>query len=321
IVDTDYGGTHAGILARELDDVASGDAGPLRDFFGRILLRARFQVFETHRVAGNVVGVVEIFVDDDVHQAERQRGIGAGIDRQVPVGALGRARAIGIDNHQLRAFAASLFDKRPEMDVVAMNVRCPGNDVARVRELLRLGAELDANHRFQALFAGAGANAALQLRGAQAMEETPIHGSAVERAQCASVGVGQDGFAAVLGNGPAQAMGDFVEGLVPGNAPKRTLWSGGRPRPSFPQRSAPFRFRSYHRIKHALRRVHAVQILGDFRTQESARDRVFAIALNLRGPSVFDGDQHAAGIRAIVRAGGMDDALHSSDYKVKRVNH
>jgi hypothetical protein len=48
---------------------------------------------------------------------------------------------------------------------------------------------------------------------------------------------------------------------------------------------------------------------------------MLGVALNLRGPAVFDGDQHAAGIGAIVRAGSVDDALHISDYKVKRVNH
>ncbi len=145
-------------------------------------MRASLQVFETHGVARDVVGVEKIFVDDDVHQAERERGIGAGIDGQVPVGQLRGARAVGIDDHQLRAFAASFFDEGPEMNVVAVNVRAPGDDVARMRKLFRLGAELDANHRFQAFFAGGGADAALQLRSAQAVEEAAVHGSAVERA-------------------------------------------------------------------------------------------------------------------------------------------
>ena len=37
---------------------------------------------------------------------------------------------------------------------------------------------------------------------------------------------------------------------------------------------------------------------------------MFGIALNLGGAAVFDRDQDAAGVRTIVRAGGMDDALH-----------
>jgi hypothetical protein len=37
---------------------------------------------------------------------------------------------------------------------------------------------------------------------------------------------------------------------------------------------------------------------------------VLGIALNPGGAAVFNGDQDAAGIRAVVRAGGVDDALH-----------
>src|ERR1700675_3410191 len=101
------------------------------------------------------------------------------------------------------------------MNIVAVNIRAPGDDVTRVCKLFRLGTELDANHRFQAFFASGGADAALQLRGAQAMEETPIHGGAVERAECTSVRVGEDGFGAVFVSDPAQALRNFVESLVP----------------------------------------------------------------------------------------------------------
>ena len=66
-----------------------------------------------------------------------------------------------------------------------------------------------------------------------------------------------------------------------------------------------------HRIQHPLRRVHAVQILGDFRAKKPAGNRVHGIALNLDGAPVFNGDQNATSVRAIVRAGGVDNALHS----------
>ena len=65
-----------------------------------------------------------------------------------------------------------------------------------------------------------------------------------------------------------------------------------------------------HWIQHTIRRVHAVQILGDFGAKESAGNGVPGIALDFGGAAVFDGDQDAAGVRAVVRAGGMDDALH-----------
>jgi hypothetical protein len=41
------------------------------------------------------------------------------------------------------------------------------------------------------------------------------------------------------------------------------------------------------------------------------------VTLNLRGAPVFDGNQNAASIGAIVRTRGMDNFLHnSSDYTV-----
>ena len=243
---------------------------------------------------------------------------------------LRRARTVWIDDYKLRAFAASFFDEGPEMNVVAVNIRAPRDNVTRMRKLFGLGSELDADHRLQAFFAGSGADAALQLRGAQAMEETAIHASAVERAERASVRVGQDGFGAVFGNDPAQAMGNFVESLVPGDALESVTrrgcgvagrgrpalhnlrqWRDGRPRPSFPPGRRPFRLHPPHGVKHPIRRVHAVEILGNFGAKESAGNGVLGIALNSGGAAVFDGDQDAAGIRAVMRAGGVDDALHS----------
>src|SRR5260370_20881068 len=120
------------------------------------------------------------------------------------------------------------------MNVVAVNIRAPGDDVAGMRKLFGLGAKLDPNYRFKAFIAGSGADAALQLRSAQAVEETAVHGSAIERAERAAVRVGQDGFGAVFRNDLAQSMRNFVESLVPGDALKSSRWSDGRPRPSFP---------------------------------------------------------------------------------------
>ena len=84
----------------------------------------------------------------------------------------------------------------------------------------------------------------------------------------------------------------------------------GRPRPSFPQGSRSLRLYASHRIQHPIRRVNAVQILGDFGAKESAGNGMLRIALNFGSAAVFDSDQNAAGVRAIVRAGGVNDALH-----------
>src|SRR5208337_3420403 len=70
IVDADHGRAHGGVLAGEFADVTGGYAGPVGNFFGRILLGASLQVFEAEGVARDVVGIEKIFADDDVHQAE-----------------------------------------------------------------------------------------------------------------------------------------------------------------------------------------------------------------------------------------------------------
>ena len=175
---------------------------------------------------GDVVGVEQVLADDDVHHAEGERDVGAGIDGQIPVGAGGGAGAVRIDDHQLGAVAARFLDEGPEVDVVAVDVRAPGDDVARVRELLRLGAELGAVHRLDADFPGDGADGAVQLRGAQAMKEAAVHGRAVEHAERAAVGVRKNGFGAVLARDLLEAGGDFVERFVPGDALEILLIAG-----------------------------------------------------------------------------------------------
>ena|SRR5438105_12564209 len=152
------------------------------------------------------------------------------------------------------------------------------------------------------------------------MEETAVHRSAIESAERTSVRIRQDGFGAIFGSDAAQAMRNFVERLVPRDAFKSRLirWGdgmAGRPRPAFPQGSRSLRLYASHRIQDPIRRVHAVQILGDFGTKESAGNGMRRITLDFGGAAVFDGDEDAAGVGAIVRAGGVDNALHSQIIK------
>ena len=63
-----------------------------------------------------------------MHHAERKRRICAGADSDVPVGHGCRARAVRIDHDQTGSVAARFFNKRPKMNVVAVDVRAPGKD-------------------------------------------------------------------------------------------------------------------------------------------------------------------------------------------------
>ena len=67
-----------------------------------------------------------------------------------------------------------------------------------------------------------------------------------------------------------------------------------------------------HGIQHPVRRVHAVQILGHFRAQESTRHGMRWVTLHLGRTAIFHCDQDSARVRAIVRASGVDNLLHRS---------
>src|SRR6202162_2423698 len=201
-----------------------------------------------------------------------------------------------------------------------MNVRGPGDDVAGVDKLLGLSPELDARDRLQSSFAGRGTDCALQSRSPKAGEKSAVHGGAVQSTQGSAVGIRQNRFAAELGNDLAEALSDLVQSFIPRNAlpglcgdscPFDKLRAGSRlsMRSEAPLRRPPFCRNPAHGIQHAVRRIHAVQVLRHFRTQKSACYRMPRIPLNLRGAATLYGDQHSASVGAVVRTRGMDHLL------------
>ena len=110
-----------------------------------------------------------------MHHRQRQRDVCTGVDRDVPIGARGSARPVRIDHNQLGAIASRLFNKGPKMDVVAMNVRGPGNYVFRLAELLGLGTHVHAINRLDAGGTGFRANGSSKLRRANGVKKTAIH--------------------------------------------------------------------------------------------------------------------------------------------------
>ena len=150
---------------------------------------------------GHVVNVGAVFkalVEDDVHHAEGEGGVGTGADGDVPVGERGGAGAIGIDDDETCAVAAGLVDHGPEVDVVAVDVRGPGKDEFGEAEVFGGDSELFSVDEVPGLAAGLRTDGAVEAAGAEAVEEAAVHGAEAEHADGACVAVGQDGLGTVL---------------------------------------------------------------------------------------------------------------------------
>ena len=175
VVQADGGGRGGAIVARQLADLLHGQAADLGRALGRPLQGAGLEFLPAQRVARDVVMVQPAVRDQLVHQGQRQGGIGAGQQLQVLVafvGGLGLARVYA---HQARAVALGLQCIAPEMQAAADAVAAPDEDEPAFGEMLHAHAQLAAIGQVQGLAPGAGADGAVQQRGAELVEEAPVH--------------------------------------------------------------------------------------------------------------------------------------------------
>ena len=230
------------------------------------------------------------------------------MNRQVPIRAAGRARGIGVNHDQLAALAARFFDEGPEVNIVGMNVGSPHQDEARVAELLGFGADLAAKHGDEAGLPGGRTNGAVELRCAQAMEETAIHRGIVQRSQGAAVGKRKNCLRPEFLGDLAETRHDLAERLIPGDAHERIILPIMQDSAGCLRRT--LRLDPPKRVEDAAGRVNAVEVLGYLGAQKPARDRMCRIALYARCAPILDGDQNAARVRAVVRTGGVYNLFH-----------
>ena len=303
VVEADGRGLRGGVLTSESADFVGGHAGPGGDALGRVLAGALGELLRANGVLVDIGAVFETFGEDDVHHAERERGVGAGMNGDVPVGEFRGAGLIGIDDDEACAGAACFFDLRPEMNAVAVNVRAPGDDQARAMKLLGIGAELAAVDREDGVAAGGGADGAIELRGAEPVEEAAIHGAVAEHADGAGVGVGQDGFGAVLFGDRGETLGDGVEGFVPGDALEALGFASGG------QRALGDAGAAAHGIEQPIGRVDAIEIAATLPQRNPRVTGWSGVAGDLlRASAGVDAHQNGAGVRAVMRADGVDHA-------------
>src|SRR5580693_5061928 len=131
-----------GVVTSQLLDVLRRYACVARDALRGVFGGAAFELVETVRVSGDIIAVAKRVADEDVHEPKGKGGIGSGPDGDVPVSQARGPGRIGIDDDEPGALAPGLFDHRPEMDVVAVDVGPPGDDETGVAEGFGVGAEL-----------------------------------------------------------------------------------------------------------------------------------------------------------------------------------
>ena len=289
--DPDHRRLAGGVLPGQGPDVIGRDPGLLRCPFRGIPGDPLGQLVITDGVVADVGLIGESLADDHVHQGQRERAVGAGPDRDVPVRVRGRPVPHRVDHHDLGAAALCLGDERPQVQVGRDHVAGPDEDVAGVRQALRIHARGRAD-RHGVGRAGAGvAVGPFGDRGAELVEERVSHVQAVQDALGTQVADRHDCFWAVLGDRGPEPAGDLIQRLVPGDPGEL---------------AAAFRPGAPHRVQHPVGAVGLVDVVVHLHAQPAAGERMLGVAPHLHRAPVADRDQHRAGIRAIMRARAAD---------------
>ena len=281
-----------GVFTGELQDVLDRDTGLGRGEFRRVDLAPHGEFVEPQSVLVDVIAVREPFLDDDVHHRHRQGAVGAGLNRDVPVGQPRRTGADGIDDDELGTVPLGLLDERPMVRVGAERVAGPQDDVFGVDETLGVHARRmpDRHH-----VGGTGtriAEGALTDGGAELVEEGIADVEAVDDALGAQIAVGKDRLGSALGDDGLPTARDLVQSLVPSDA--REL-------------AASLRTDALHRVEHALVAINPVLVIVDLHAEAPFGEGMIRVAPDSDRLAVLHRREDRAGIGAIVRACADDD--------------
>ena len=202
--------------------------------------------------------------------------------------------AVRIDRDELRAAPLGFLRLHPEMQVGGHGIAAPDDDELAVAVLLDVHADRGADHGGPARLAGRGADRAVEERGAQAMEEAPVHRGVLQQPHGAGVAVGEDRLRAVGAAGDrGEALGDDVERVVPGDALEAAFALGAH---------------AAHGMEHALVGVGALEVARDLRAEHAAGGRMLGVTLDRDGPPVLYGRDERARVRTVVRTRALYEA-------------
>jgi hypothetical protein len=107
------------------------------------------------------------------------------------------------------------------------------------------------------------------------MEEAAVHGGALEIAECAAVGVGEEGFGSMGGDDLVESDRDLVEGIVPGDGFElgRALGTGAA-----------------EGCGEAIGVILTLEVASDFGAEEALGDGVGRVTAKMGGFAVLDGN-------------------------------
>ena len=217
VMAADERGLGLAVEPREAHDLLDREAGDL----GRPLRRAGRdvggQLVRRVGVAAQVIPVGIALLEEDVHDADRQRAVGARPDRKVDVGLVGRPGAIGIDHDQLGATLLGLHGVGHDVDLGVHRVAAPDHH--------QIGMLVDLAHVGAALGSHAGDPAGIRKRHADGREPArvlhrvaqQVDAVALHQPHGACIVIGPDRLAAVLARLGDELLGHDVERIGPGD--------------------------------------------------------------------------------------------------------
>ena len=175
-----------------------------------------FEPLEAGRVGRDIAAIDQAVAHQNVHDPERQSGVAADADLQVPIGLARGAAFARVDDDDLdAATAAHGFRFGPEMYVGGDEVSAPGDDQVTIVDRLGVGAGRRPDCHIPGFFAARVAHrAGDQPAGAKCTKQAQQQ-TAVQHALMRAVGVAEQRLRPRLGDDRLPAEDDLVERLVP----------------------------------------------------------------------------------------------------------
>ncbi len=192
-----------------------------------------------------------------------------------------------------RAAPLGLLSPRPKMHARGDGVAAPEDDELRLLGELHVDAHARAQGDLVPCRAGRCADRAIQQAGTEPVEESLRHRFSLHQPHRSGVAVRQD-LLRVLRRQRGQALRDRCERLLPADSLEAPF---------------PFPADAAQRMQQSVGVIGPLGVARDLGTEHAGGRTVFGRSGHLERNAVLDVHLERAGVRAIVRAGALDDRL------------